>query len=284
MLASPRDLLGPRLKIPSLPLVCSRLTETIEDPRSSTVQIAELISHDPALTARLLKLVNSSFYGFPNRIETPSQAVMIIGTAHLCDLALTTAITRIFRHIPPDLVSMESFWRHSIACGLAARLLAAQRREPDGERFFVAGVLHDIGRLVLYLEVPDAAREALTRSRERDELLHVSEREVIGFDHAAVGAALLRAWRLPASLEEAVAHHHRPPGAQRYPVEAALVHAADIIAQSTGLGTSGEVFVPPLDAGAWEALDLGPTAISTVVEELTAQFDGVVRAMLVDGS
>jgi putative nucleotidyltransferase with HDIG domain len=284
MLASPQALLGGRLKIPSLPLICSRLSEAVDDPRSSTVEIAQLISHDPALTARLLKLVNSSFYGFPSRIETPSQAVMVVGTAHLCDLALTTSITRIFRDIPPDLVSMDSFWRHSIACGLAARLLAAQRREPDGERFFVAGVLHDIGRLVIYLQAPDAARQALGRARERDELLHVCEREVLGFDHAAVGAALMRAWRLPASLEEAVAHHHAPARASRYPVEAALVHVADIIARSLDLGTTGEVFVPPLDGPAWEALDLSPTVVPGVVEELIARFDDVTRAMLVEAS
>lgn len=282
MLTSPDDLFRRRMLVPSLPRLCTRLNEALEDPRTSTVEIAELIGNDPALTARLLRLVNSAAYGFPARIETPSQAVMIIGTAHLCDLALTTSITRIFRDIPGDLVSMESFWRHSIACGLAARTLAGHRREPNVERFFVAGVLHDIGRLVLYQHAPDLARAALARARERDELLHVAERQMIGFDHAVIGATLLRTWGLPASLEEAVAAHHEPKKSQRYPLEAAVVHVADVIVHALQFGGSGERFVPPLDPAAWELLELAPAVIAGVVEDVEAQYDDVTRAIVAE--
>lgn len=282
LLSSPHDLFRRRILVPSLPRICTRLNEALEDPRTSTVEIAELLSSDPALTARLLRLVNSAVYGFPTRIETPSQAVMIIGTAHLCDLALTTSITRIFRDIPGDLVSMESFWRHSIACGLAARTLAGHRREPNVERFFVAGVLHDIGRLVLYQHAPDLARAALARARERDELLHVAERETIGFDHAVIGATLLRTWGLPASLEEAVAAHHDPRRSRRYPLESAVVHVADVVVHALQFGGSGERFVPPLDPAAWELLELPPAAIVGVVEEVETQYDDVTRTIVAE--
>lgn len=282
LLSSPHDLFRRRILVPSLPRICTRLNEALEDPRTSTVEIAELLSSDPALTARLLRLVNSAVYGFPTRIETPSQAVMIIGTAHLCDLALTTSITRIFRDIPGDLVSMESFWRHSIACGLAARTLAGHRREPNVERFFVAGVLHDIGRLVLYQHAPDLARAALARARERDELLHVAERETIGFDHAVIGATLLRTWGLPASLEEAVAAHHDPRRSRRYPLESAVVHVADVVVHALQFGGSGERFVPPLDPAAWELLELPPAAIAGVVEEVETQYDDVTQTIVAE--
>lgn len=282
LLSSPHDLFRRRILVPSLPRICTRLNEALEDPRTSTVEIAELLSSDPALTARLLRLVNSAVYGFPTRIETPSQAVMIIGTAHLCDLALTTSITRIFRDIPGDLVSMESFWRHSIACGLAARTLAGHRREPNVERFFVAGVLHDIGRLVLYQHAPDLARAALARARERDELLHVAERETIGFDHAVIGATMLRTWGLPASLEEAVAAHHDPRRSRRYPLESAVVHVADVVVHALQFGGSGERFVPPLDPAAWELLELPPAAIVGVVEEVETQYDDVTRTIVAE--
>ncbi len=281
-LASPHDLFRHRVLVPSLPRVCMRLNEALENPRTSTVEIAELIGADPALTARLLRVVNSAVYGFPTRIETPSQAVMIIGTAHLCDLALTTSITRMFRDIPGDLVSMESFWRHSIACGLAARALASHRREPNVERFFVAGVLHDIGRLVLYQQAPDLARDALARARQGGELLHVAEREVIGFDHAAIGATLLRTWGLPASLEETVAAHHDPRQSLRYPLEAAVVHVADVIVQALSFGGSGERLVPPLDRAAWDLLELPASVITAVVHEVDTQFEDVTRAIVAE--
>jgi putative nucleotidyltransferase with HDIG domain len=282
MLGSPHDLLGHGFQAPSLPMVCSRLNEALNDPRSSTLEIAELIGNDAALTARLLRLVNSTFYGFPTRIETPSQAVMIIGTAHLCDLALTTAISRMFRDIPEDLVSMESFWRHSIACGLTARVLATHRREPNAERFFVAGVLHDIGRLVLFQQAPDLARAALLRAHERGELLHAAERDVVGFDHAAIGATLLRTWGLPASLEECVAYHHDPLQAHRHPLEAAIVHVADVITQALGFGTSGERLVPSVAPLAWDLLELPAAVVPIVVAEVEEQFGDVSRAILAE--
>jgi len=277
--ATPHDLLH-RLHVPSLPRICVWLTDAVNNPRTSTLEIAELIGNDAALTARLLRLVNSSFYGFPSKIETPSQAVMIIGTAHLCDLALTTSIVRLFKDIPEDLVSMESFWRHSIACGLATRVLAARRHEPHVERFFVAGMLHDIGRLVICQQAPALARETLMRARGDEDLLHHAERALMGFDHAAISGALLRAWGLPHSLEESVACHHQPDRAARFPLETALVHIGDVVVQAMELGTSGERFVPPLDGEAWDLVELSPRQLPEVIEAVERQFSDVTRAIL----
>jgi HD-like signal output (HDOD) protein len=279
VIKSPSDLLR-RMTIPSLPRICLWLNDAVNNPRASTLEIAEVIANDAALTARLLRLVNSAFYAFPSKIETPSQAVMIIGTAHLCDLALTTSIARVFKDIPEDLVSMESFWRHSIACGLAARVLATRRHEPNVERFFVAGMLHDIGRLVIYQQAPALARQALLRARGDDDLLHHAEREVLGFDHAALGGALMRAWALPPSLEEAVGCHHDPARAKRFPLETALVHVGDVVAQAMRLGTSGERFVTPLDPAAWDLIELSPRQLPEVVQAVERQFDNVTRALL----
>jgi HD-like signal output (HDOD) protein len=282
MAVDPADLLKRHLDVPSLPKVCTRLNEAVNNPRSSTLDIADIISEDAALTARLLRLVNSSFYGFPSTIETPSQAVMIVGTTHLCDLALTTSVMRLFRGIPREFVTMDSFWRHSIACGLAARVLAAHRHEPNLERFFVAGVLHDIGRLLIYQQTPELARAAIEKSIVDSALLFDAEREALGCDHGALGGALLRAWSLSASLEESVAYHHRPTRARRYPVEAALVHVADVIAQALELGSSGDRYVPPVEPEAWAVLELPVSVVGTVVEEVERQFADVTRAILPD--
>jgi HD-like signal output (HDOD) protein len=279
---SPRELLTGYVEISSLPLVYTRLNDAINNPRASISDIARIISEDAGLTARLLRIVNSAFYGIPTRVESIARAVTIIGTHELRALALATSVTTMFKGIPEDLANMDLFWRHSIACGVAARILATFRRVPNAERFFIAGVLHDIGRLVMYIKIPDQSREAIVRSREVGEPLYVSEREVIGFGHASLGSLLLGAWRFPSGLEEAVGFHHNPNGAARYPLEASIVHLADIICHAMQFGTSGEQFVPPMEKEAWDQVGLPVSILPPVLVQLENQFEDVVRTMLTD--
>jgi HD-like signal output (HDOD) protein len=261
-------------------MIFTRIDESVNNPRSSLADIGRIISEDSSLTARLLKIVNSAFYSFPNKIETISRAVTIVGTQQLRDLALATSVMKLFQGIPPDLINMEAFWKHSIACGVAGRVLATFRREANVERFFVSGILHDIGRLVLCMKSPDWLREALTRCRSRRELLFKVEFEELGFDHAALGRMLLQQWKLPASLEETVAFHHNPEASARYPVEAAVVHVADIISHSLELGSSGEQFVPPLSAQAWERIRVMPQNLPGLLEQIERQYLEAVEWMV----
>jgi HD-like signal output (HDOD) protein len=236
------------------------------------------------LTARLLKIVNSAFYSFPSKIETISRAVTVVGTQQLRDLALATSVMKLFKGVPPDLISMEPFWRHSIACGVAARVLATHKREANIERFFVAGILHDIGRLVLCMKEPDWMRSALGRCHASGELLYKVEDEELGFDHASLGRILLENWKLPASLVETVAYHHNPEAAARFPVEAADVHVADIIAHALQLGSSGERFVPPLSPLAWERAGMSMGQLPGAIEQVDRQYREAVEWMAPEGS
>lgn len=264
----------------SLPTIYTRLTEAIEDPRASATQIADIIASDSALTARLLRLVNSTFYAFSTRIDTVQQAVLLIGTQPIRDLALATSVLSVFPGIPRELVSMRSFWEHSIATGVTARTLATYRNERRAERFFVAGILHDIGRLLLFALRPDAARAALTRSRTEGEPLIVAEQAAFGFDHSEAGSAVLEAWKLPEDLREIVRCHHAPAEAGRYQRDAALVHVADVIATAMKLGDSGDPAVPALAPDAWEQLELAPTILSGLTDEVERQVHEVARSML----
>ncbi|NVM21181.1 MAG: HDOD domain-containing protein [Desulfobacterales bacterium] len=282
MLREPGDLLDGWTQISSLSIVQSRLNEEINNPRASMSNIGQIIGDDPGLTARLLRLVNSAFFGFPSKIETITRAIVIVGLQQLRDLAMATSVVNLFKGIPKHLVSMESFWQHSIACGVAARILAAYRRETNIERLFVAGMLHDIGRLIINTKVPDQARKALLRSKFNGELLYIAEREVIGFDHAAVGHALLKAWNLPPSLQEVVAYHHNPQAARRFPTETSIVHVADIIVHTMQFGTSGERFVPPLDGSAWESIGLSTSVLSPILDQVDRQANDVVQTILPD--
>jgi HD-like signal output (HDOD) protein len=282
MTLRPRDLLSGYVELSSLPQVHVRLEEAINNPKKSMADIAKIIRDDPGLTARLLRMVNSGFYSFPSRIETVTQAVTIVGTQQLSALALATSVMRMFRGIPGDLVNMESFWRHSVACGVAARTLATYRREPNPERYFIGGILHDIGRLVMYTRIADECREALALADTVGGLLYDAEFQVLGFTHAVVGGELLQAWKLPASLEESVMYHHNPGAAPSFPAETALVHVADIIAHSLGLGQSGERFVPPVEEDAWNELEIQTSALGLIMNQMERQYSDALTFIVGD--
>jgi len=276
------DILKCPVKVPTLPMVYTRLLEVMNDSYSSSADVGAVISDDPGLTARLLRLVNSAFYGFPAKIESVNKGLSVVGTQQLHDLALATSVIGMFQDVPEDLVDMTTFWHHSLACGVCARVIATERREPNVERLFVAGLLHDIGRLMIYMKNPDGARESLERSRMNDELLYVAEREVMGYEHATVGEALLETWKLPASLQEPVAYHHKPTLANGFAAEAAIVHVADIMAHAMLMGHSGERFVPPLQTAAWERLEISPSLIPVLLDDVDKQYVAAVQAILRD--
>jgi len=260
--------------------IFASLQEAVNNARSSMRDIAEIISTDQGLSARLLRLVNSAFYGFPSKIETISHATTIVGTQQLRDLALATTIIELFKGIPSELINVRDFWHHSIACGITCRILASYHQEPNVERFFVGGLLHDIGRLLIYRRSAAQAREALQRCAESGELLHTVERETLGYDHAEAGGLLLGHWRLPKSLEEAVRFHHAPSLSRQYPLESGMTHVADLIANALQTGSSGEHLVPVLDSKAWEGLDLSISILPPVIQQMEQQFTNTVTLFL----
>lgn len=271
--------------IHSLPMFYTQLSQAIDHPRSSIADIAKIISEDQGLTARILKMANSPMFGYFSQIDTITQAVTIIGVLQVRDLALAVSVLDVFKGIPDDLANMEQFWKHSIATGLAARILATSQREANLERFFVAGILHDVGRLVMYVRVPDLCRQLLEDCRANRALLHPAEKLRFGFDHADVGGALLRRWKIPPSVAEPVGCHHDTQRAEQYPREAAILHVADILAHALECGNSGEKFVPALDDAVWQRLQLSVHFLPTLVNQLDTTFAETLSALFgSDGS
>ncbi len=282
MTVSPHEIVAGIIHLVSLPEVFLRVNEMIDNPHYSAADIGRVISQDAGLTARLLKIVNSSFYGFPGKIDTVSRAITIVGTHELRDLILATSAVKLFAGLPNDVVTMDSFWRHSIGCALVARGLAARRGEPHSERFFVEGLLHDVGSLLIYRKIPELAREALLRASHGNETICQAEQAVMGFDHAAVGGELLRAWKLPTHLEEAVAFHHAPSMARQFPMDAAITHLANIIASAVQFGSSGNRHVAPFESTAWELVGLSDVVIEPVVIEAETKFSEALRLISPD--
>lgn len=271
-MTSAQDLVQGSLELASLPEVVMRTIDLINDPKTSAAEIGQVLGEDPALTARLLKIVNSPFYGFPSRIDTVSRAITVIGTLELLDLILATSVIKAFRGIPTDLVDMDSFWEHSLYTGVVARILAGRMRAPNTERYFIAGLLHDIGALALYKQIPDTCAVALRRAREEIAPLHVIEQELLGFDHGEIGGELMRVWHLPETLVEAIRFHHTPQQAEQHPLEAALVHLADVIACAVHDPATEYGRVPPMEPSAWELTGLHVGIMESVIAEADVQF------------
>jgi HD-GYP domain-containing protein (c-di-GMP phosphodiesterase class II) len=222
--------------LPTLPVVFSHLVDLLSDETSSAQAIGDVIGADPALSAKLLRLANSPYYGIPSRVETISRAVTIIGVKELYSVALTVSVIHAFKDIPHQLVDMASFWRHSVTCGAISRAIGELKRTSGQETLFVAGLLHDIGRLLLYQGAPLHARAALARARHSGIPLFQTEKEVIGLDHAEIGGQVL--------------------------------------------SSSGEVFVPPFQAGEWKTLSLSPEEIALVIGKSEIKAEEMIGALM----
>ncbi|MCF6336967.1 MAG: HDOD domain-containing protein [Gammaproteobacteria bacterium] len=276
-----QDLLSNIEQLISLPAAYVRLNELVDDPGSSTDDIAHVITQDVALTARLLRVANSPLYGLSTQIDTVSRAVTVLGTQQVRSLALATSACKSFEGIPNELMSMENFWEHSILCALCARTLALECLKQQREAVFVAGLLHDIGQLVLYRALPDLSRQTLEACLDSPDELESqeAEREIIGFDHAEIGSELARNWSLPASLQVCIAYHHDPAQATQSRVETAIVHIANSIAALVELNTQELDNAPRIHDIAWELTGLDEDIIAPTIASVQTQI-GDARALL----
>lgn len=271
-------------KIATPPQVFQKVNEVVSNPDSTTEDIARVIADDAGITLRLLRIVNSAFFGYSQKIESLDQAVMSLGTRQVRDLVLATTVAEKFEGLPADLIDMDSFWRHSLACGIMARALAQTRKEMNLEPYFLGGMLHDVGRLVMFSKMPEESRKIVARCLESNEVMQAVEKETFGFDHAEVGGCLLSAWGLPPHLEEAVATHHLPQRAARNPMLASLVHIADVVVNALKVGNSGVNVVPKLSTFAWSRFGMAATVLAPTVEQMEVHYHAILKALdMTDG-
>ena len=210
----------------SLPDVVIRVNELIDSDTSSIDEIGDIINHDPALSAQLLKLVNSAFYGFPSQVDSVSRAINLIGTLELRSLIFASTASKVFGGISTDLIDMNSFWHRSVYCGLIAKKIAAATQRTKGETQFLTGLFHDIGRLILLTKLATEYEELLEASKAQGARLADLEHEWLGFSAAELGAALLEHWRLPPRLWQPVKFQHRPEAAENFVNESHILHLA----------------------------------------------------------
>jgi putative nucleotidyltransferase with HDIG domain len=282
MAFGPRELVSAVTHLVSLPEIAMRVKDMADDTRYSAADIGNVISQDPALTAQLLKIANSPYFGFPSEIDNVPRAITIIGTQELRELVLATAAMNVLSRLPNELVSIETFWRHSLRTAVIARTLARYLQEQNIERYFVSGLLHDIGYLVIYRELPELAQKTLQHVSQNRDIVFIVEQEIIGFDHAAVGGELLRLWNLPPAQIEAVQYHHTPSKAKNYPKEAAIIHLANYLANNMLANIDGDMDTPALELNTLQLLGVHPDALQELLQEAEKQFADTVELLIYD--
>jgi len=278
-MANALDQLGNTATLYSLPGVYYRLRGVLDNPNYSMADVVAAISSDPGMTARILKLANSAFYGFTVEVHTVSHAIGMIGTRQLQDMVLATSTTKTFEGISSELMNMGTFWYRSVYCGVVARLLASRCGLFDSEQLFVTGLLSDIGHLVMYQQLPELSQQSIVRSREEGVALYKVEREIFGFDYAQAGGELTRQWRLPRILQCSIKYHLKPTESEGYALLASIVHIARALSMADQENENVEIQDLQVKPEVWELLGLIPEESGVLCEGVEEQVGEIFSLM-----
>ena len=216
----------------SLPEVALRINEILNSSEPLNAELEEVIASDPAFTAKILKIVNSSYFGFPGTIDTISRAITIIGLKELKNLVITSSLNSCFKDIPEELVDMDVFWYHSVTSAVIARNLAKELKCSNYERLFIVGLMHSIGRLIYFTQCPEQSRKILSYKDQGEEAMIAEELNVLGFTHAELSAEFLKGWGLPAEIWKTIESYLEPLNAGDFTRDACVLHVAGKIAGS----------------------------------------------------
>jgi len=277
---SPAPLCFERLReLPSLPQVVLDLQSALSRDDVSIDAIADTVSLDQGLAAKALRVANCSFYGVPGRVASIRQAIGMLGLRSVSTVLTIAAVTdRIPRATCPGF-DLGRYWRHSVGVALCARELARTLRL-DADVAFTAGLMHDLGRLALASQAPDALATALRRRDELDCTVLEAERAALGTDHAALGEQVAARWRFGPAVVEAIRRHHEPPASARAGL-ADVIHVADALTHALDLAGDPNEMVPPMDAAAWNRVGLTEGQALLLLERTESEVDGLCDALAV---
>jgi putative nucleotidyltransferase with HDIG domain len=256
--------------LPTVPGIVAKISRMVENPETSAAEVGRLISQDQVLSAKVLRMANSAFFGMSRKISSISQALVILGFEVVKGLVLTSSVFDMIQK------SMAGLWEHSIGCAAASGAVATLLGREDAEEILVAGLLHDLGKVVLALNLPEEMRLIANKVASGNILFYEAENQLLDFDHSELGQWLAEHWNLPESLAEPMRLHHRPEKAVLKPECTAIVHVADIIVRAKGFGNGGDMLVPPISMAAWEMLGLKKTDFLPILEILEPKLSSLV--------
>ncbi len=259
--------------IPTIPVVVRKLLKTVDSPSVSLGEIGEIITKDQAITAKLLRMVNSPIYGFPGRISSVSQALILLGLNVVKGMLLGISVFEMMEK------TMVGLWQHSLCTAMAAKTLAIKKAIKDPEEVMVSALLHDIGKVALKIKFPEEYKEAISISEREEKLIREAEESIFSISHAEIGGWLAEAWYFPKGLADPIAYHHRPMLSKHAPDRTAIVHVADILVRARGVGFGGDNLVPPVNGKVWETLSLSRDDIKDImmiIDDTSSEAEGIM--------
>ena len=248
--------------LPTLPGIVIKLSKMAEDPDTTTDQMGKVIGKDHILAAKLLKLVNSAFYGFPQRISSISSAIILLGFNVIKSLIISASIFEFMEDQDMEL------WEHSLGCAVVSSVLARRLGVSEPEEISTAGLIHDLGKVAIKMELPEEFEKIHGLVSKRGISTLEAEREILGLDHAEVGGWLTKSWNLPTKLIEPIVCHHDPRTSKNEQIASSIVHFSDIMIRGWGYGHADDIWVPPLNKRAWTILGLVPEDLDQIIEEV----------------
>ena len=257
--------------LPTLPNLLDKFTRMLKDPKTSMAAFGKELSKDQMLTSKILKLVNSAFYGFPGRISTVTNALVLLGYDALKGLIISS---NIFENLPPEAYPL---WHHSVTVSLASRAIARELSLPDIEEFAVAGLLHDIGKVILHVEASEEYRTVINQAKKAKQPVWQTEGEILGFDHANIGLWICEEWKLPKKLTIPIGYHHMPAAPKEYHMRVAVVTMADILVRSMGGGAEDDLPLETPDPIIEKQVPLTLKQIRKLIEGIVPEFESLKR-------
>ncbi|MCM8774096.1 MAG: HDOD domain-containing protein [Candidatus Omnitrophica bacterium] len=260
--------------LPTLPDLYFKFREKIDDPKASANDVAKVISSDQAIASAILRVANSAFYGFMRRITNVPHAIVIIGFNGIHHIVLNMTVLNLFKgkNNIGDF-NISKIWEHSLATAAIAKVIARKVNYSNLEESFTAGLLHDIGKVIIYKYLPQEFREIIEEVKKSDIRIRDAEEKVIGVDHTDIGSCLLMEWNFPKSLVSAVAYHLNPFLAKENIQIVSIVHLADIISRALEIGDGGDSKIPMICEEAWNSLGMLVEDIEDIVSEVDSELD-----------
>jgi putative nucleotidyltransferase with HDIG domain len=268
-------------EFPTLPTIYATLSDVMANPRSTAADVANVISQDQSSASKVLKTANSPIYGFLGKISTITQAIVYIGFEEVKNLIMALSIINLFSKIKPtDNLNPIDLWKHSIGVGVVTRFLGGTIGIKKLEDFFVAGILHDIGKLIFFKYIPDEYSKAVNYALENNLTAKEAEQEILGISHTVIGDMLAEKWRLPKSIRNAIAYHYSGRVGGEIDPLVACIHLADATACLLELGAAGDDMVPEINFDVWDYLKLPENIFTKSYSRLMQDYQACVDSLL----